>query len=238
MITQRLGYGQSLSEKSSVIFGKVSGGWSPTDVCARYHHKKRTQQVNMIVKIPARDEAFAPPLWRGPMSGMSRFQFSLANAFRWALVVCLVVGAWAGYSRFARRFAPKQQRDDSAVIELPERLLVLNPREVIREALSGPTAITFLSWNGEWIGTDVDTEINLMADGTVRLTEYGIGMDSYDGTYSINENSELLLSLAGYEGNWPAMRVYRDQSVLLLAPADTSNATRIGSRWPFRQIVD
>ncbi len=165
---------------------------------------------------------------------MNRFRFSLANVFLWTLVICVAIGAWVGYSRFVS----EKQRDDSEVSELPECLLVLNPREAIREALSGPTTITFLSWNGEWRGTDVDTEIKLMADGTVRLTEYGYSMHSFDGTYSINQNSELSLSLDGYNDDWPAMRVYRDKSMLLLAPADMSSVTRVGSRWPFRQIVD
>jgi len=62
-------------------------------------------------------------------------------------------------------------------------------------------------------------------------------------TYSINNDSELMLSLKGYSANWPTMRVYQDHSMLLLAPADgiiggAKMPHGAGSFWPFRQIAE
>ena len=164
------------------------------------------------------------------------------------LVAMLVVGAiYGGWWLVAR---PPSRTAAPEVVDLSENFKVRNLREVLKAALSGSSAITFLSSNGRWIGTDCDTEIKLMADGTAHLTEYGYGVDSYDGTYSINKDSELTLSFKGYAAGWPAMRVYRDDSMLLLAPAHGSPRFIHGQRaaaylppgagsfWPFRQIVD
>jgi hypothetical protein len=168
---------------------------------------------------------------------MPRPRFSLKTLL-WLMAV---VGLFCGSLWLAVQINHKSpsKPSDSADMDLPAHLLVRNPGEAIQESFARSNAIRFLSWNGRWIGTDLDTEIKLMSDGTVELTEYGVGVDTYAGTYSINENSELSLSLVGYATGWPTMRVYRDHSALLLAPADASGrVTRIGSRWPFRQVVD
>lgn len=119
----------------------------------------------------------------------------------------------------------------------------------MEEMFSRSKVVRFLSWKGKWIGTYCDAEIELSADGTTRLTEYGYGVDSYDGSYSIDDDdSELTLSLKGYSAGWPTMRVYRNNSLLLLASADRSVGFVCGQRsggylpagagslWPFRQI--
>lgn len=153
------------------------------------------------------------------------------------LMAMLVVGAAFGWPAWlVPRLNDKPTTVAQEVVEIPEDLLVRNLRETFRERFAGSNTITFLSWNGQWIGTDIDTEIRLMADGTVQLTEYGDAVDTYDGTYSIVNDFELMLSLKGYGAAWPTMRVHRDRSALLLARADGSiHATRNGSHWPFRQ---
>lgn len=125
-------------------------------------------------------------------------------------------------------------------------------QDALDTAFTESEAIRFLSWNGVWIGTDCDTEIELRGDGSVVLTEYGYGVDQYDGTYTVTANSdgesEISLTLKEYQGSWPSMAVYTDQSELLLIPtegeagfvfgnrAGATVPSDAGSYWPFRQI--
>jgi hypothetical protein len=41
-------------------------------------------------------------------------------------------------------------------------------------------------------------------------------MESFAGTYSIDETGEIRLSLPKYEREWPAMELYRDKGDLIL----------------------
>src|SRR5205814_722377 len=102
--------------------------------------------------------------------------------------------------------------------------------------------------NGRWIGTDCDADIELRPGKAAVLVEYGVGVESYNGTYSITDAGELTLSLRGYGDPWPAMQVYRDKADLLLVPTDASTGFIFGHRggatilggqgsfWPFRQV--
>ena len=53
----------------------------------------------------------------------------------------------------------------------------------------GNTNQRFRSWNGEWQGTDIDTELEFRPDGTVTITHYGNGVDSTVGTYETEGES-------------------------------------------------
>jgi hypothetical protein len=37
--------------------------------------------------------------------------------------------------------------------------------------------ISFLSWNGQWQGTDIDTKLSFFPNGRVQITHYGSGVD-------------------------------------------------------------
>lgn len=127
--------------------------------------------------------------------------------------------------------------------------------DVIEDTRSESDYVFFRSWNGRWIGTDCDTEIELHPNGIAVLIEYGYAVNKYDGTYSVNElsnndnnESELCLTFPEYEGEWPPMAVYREGSDLLLIPTDSSLGFAFGNRsgatipggsgsfWPFRQV--
>lgn len=161
------------------------------------------------------------------------FQLSLRALLVMALMVCV----WLAV-QFSRKPAPQSKNVDAKRI--------LNVREVLDESFSDSNVIRFLSWNGQWIGTDCDTEIQLAADGTAVLIEYQDAIDRYDGTYSISEDAELTLSLVGYRAEWPTMRVYRDNSVLLLIPAPASPGNGVewhgpavvSGFWPFCQLPE
>lgn len=142
------------------------------------------------------------------------FQFSL----RALLVAVLLVCVW---------LASQSEPALSPIVVGSQR--VRNVREVLEDEFSDSNVIRFLSWNGQWIGTDCDTEIQLAADATVLLTEYRDAIDRYNGTYAISESGELTLSLKGYPAGWPTMRVYRDGTMLLLVP--TAGSTGVGLGW-------
>lgn len=130
---------------------------------------------------------------------------------------------------------------------------VSNVQNTLDAAFTDSQQILLQSWNGRWIGTDCDTNIELHADGNVVLTEYGYAISEYNGTYSITTAadgtaSELTISLKDYPGTWPVMAVYTDLSELLLMPTEGSAEFLFGNRggatvpggagsfWPFRQI--
>jgi hypothetical protein len=126
-----------------------------------------------------------------------------------------------------------------------ERLF--NVKEVVDKAISTSKSLVFLSWNGKWIGTDCDTEIEFFPDHSVVLTEFGVGVEKFKGSYSISSESVITLSLSGYRAKWPGTRVWKDGKDLLLAPSDGSNNFIFGERggatlmgdgtfWPFRQV--
>ena len=123
----------------------------------------------------------------------------------------------------------------------------LNVKDALDTAFSAVDSVKFRSWNGEFIGMDCDTEIELKADGTAVLTEYGLTIQTYEGTYSIADRTKLSLVLRNYEG-WPTMYVISTDSTLLLVSADNSDQFVFGNRaaatvpgdagtfWPFRQL--
>lgn len=131
----------------------------------------------------------------------------------------------------------------------PNAQRVHNLQEVLDGKLATSKSILFRSWNGVWIGTDCDTEIKLLPGGAAILTEFGDGVDAYNGTCSVGPASQLTLTLKNYVGTWPAMLVYQDGADLLLMPAggptgfvfgNRGGATvrgNAGSFWPFRQVA-
>src|SRR5262249_2115648 len=70
--------------------------------------------------------------------------------------------------------------------------------------------ITFLSWNGKWIGTDCDTDVTFLADGSVEMTGYGNAVRRFKGTYHLDSGGVVSLELSGLKEGWPAMVLDKD----------------------------
>jgi hypothetical protein len=93
-------------------------------------------------------------------------------------------------------------------------------------------SLTFLSWNGEWIGTDVDTDITFLPGREAHMFRHGFTMIGYRGTYAIDAEGRIELNLRQFEHDWPPMSLLEDDKSLLLVPEDGD--TRAG--WSFRPI--
>jgi|GEM_PF-5524248 len=95
-------------------------------------------------------------------------------------------------------------------------------------------AATFLSHNGEWIGTDVDSEYTFFNDSQVHLTNYGFGISHQDGSYSFEDGGIQLIfpSDDQIQSTWKILFELKRKGneLVLVAP---KNAI-MGS--PFRQV--
>lgn len=118
---------------------------------------------------------------------------------------------------------------------------VVNVLATLDAAFMNSDRLVFLSWNGHYHGTDMDADIELRANGVVVVTEAGYALAVFDGSYSIttaNDGmpSQLVISLNDYDGAWPEMALYTDQSSLLLLPVEDSTGITFPEFWRFRQI--
>ena len=91
---------------------------------------------------------------------------------------------------------------------------------------------TFLSHDGRWYGTDIDTQISLTKDGQTEVTAFRDAVDTYKGTYSIDAAGAIHVSLRHYPAKWPTMHLYTDRRGAILLPAEQSATA---SYWAFRQ---
>jgi hypothetical protein len=53
---------------------------------------------------------------------------------------------------------------------------------------------TFRSWNGEWKGTDIDSDYTLLPDGRFVLVHYGRVVTTRGGFYAIDDSGRLTLT--------------------------------------------
>ena len=94
---------------------------------------------------------------------------------------------------------------------------------------------------------DSDAEITLTKDGRAKVTEFGIGPQTYKGKYSVDASGAIHVTLRRYRAKWPSMYLYTDGRGAILHPIDEDPSFRMGGRagafetpemapyWPFRQ---
>jgi hypothetical protein len=118
------------------------------------------------------------------------------------------------------------------------------------DVLEGATAITameeliarrgkvrFLSFGGRWIGMDGDSEIVIFAGRKVEMTEFGVGVQTYQGTYTIADGT-LVAHFPTYPGQWPKMVIARDPTSFLLDSAAHHRGIPMGGRGGFTVTPD
>jgi hypothetical protein len=95
-------------------------------------------------------------------------------------------------------------------------------------------SLTFRSWDGQWIGTDVDTDVTFLPAGDVYVVRYGDAVSAHRGTYDMRSDGTVTLKLPPPASAWPALSLRRDARSLLLTPKQGQEEA--GS-WPFRPVT-
>jgi WD40 repeat protein len=110
-------------------------------------------------------------------------------------------------------------------------------------------SVTFRSWDGKALRMDSDTELTFYPDHTVHMFEWGFGLGSFKGSYSVGADGFVVARFAEFGEEWPVMVVYRDGDLLKLRPRDRDQDFVMGSRggatlpagkgsyWPFRMLT-
>jgi hypothetical protein len=108
---------------------------------------------------------------------------------------------------------------------------------------------TFRSFEGEWIGADGDTDLTFFPKGEVHMFEYGVGLSSSRGAYTIEPSGRVTLQFPTFGNSWPAMLLQKDARSLLLVPVVDDPDVVFGNRggvttapgprgyWPFRPLA-
>jgi hypothetical protein len=87
---------------------------------------------------------------------------------------------------------------------------------------------------------DGDAFLRFQPGNKVTLTEIGIAVNSYPGTYSISSEGVISLKLKGYTKNWPSMVIFevgKDQYLLPKSPVLKGSPLDRGETfpvWPFK----
>lgn len=158
----------------------------------------------------------------------------LAGAFLFALGAC---DSGSKEERWSKEGPPVEQ-----VRQGPEFV------KRFEDQLRRDDSIIFRSWNGKWIGTDCDTELQVLPGSKVKMIDYGVGVEAYRGSFRLDERGGVTLMLEGYGRAWPGMVLGGDSKSLVLSPVDSSQGFQMGNRggatvsgrdgsyWPFRSI--
>ncbi len=105
---------------------------------------------------------------------------------------------------------------------------------------------TFISRNGRMYGMDSDTQITLISNSKVEVTEFGVGIMSYKGEYTTDDTGLIRVTLNGYGSKWPEMYLFRSTDSAILLRRDQKPGFNLGDRgagtetpdmnpyWPFR----
>lgn len=127
--------------------------------------------------------------------------------------------------------------------------------KAFREAVfSKRSAVTIVSHNGVYEGTDDDLEMVLRSDGSVRITEFGFGVTSTNGKYVVNDDGTITIKPNG-DPEWEPLRWSLEDELLVIRPPTKevffAYARRSGvpevhltdeaytetyERWPLREI--
>ncbi|BCX48533.1 hypothetical protein HAHE_26010 [Haloferula helveola] len=123
--------------------------------------------------------------------------------------------------------------------------IYIAPADSIAELLEANDLFTFVSRQGQLAGMDSDTAIIFRSDGTVTLSEMGMGSNDYSGKVVIQPDGIIDLHLPRYPGKWPSMRFERVGDSCFLHRVDGKTGFVFGGRsgavtsgdmnpfWPF-----
>jgi hypothetical protein len=104
----------------------------------------------------------------------------------------------------------------------------------LREVLERDGSVIFRSFDGRWIGTDGDTDLQLSRGGKGNLIHFSVGIVKSPAAYVISDDGRLTVSLEDGK-SWPAMELTWDRRSLVLKAVDPPGA-RPAEYWAFREI--
>jgi hypothetical protein len=88
----------------------------------------------------------------------------------------------------------------------------------------------FGSRNGHYYGMDSDATIVLMKDKQVVVEEDGVAVQTYKGTFTVDDSGAIHVELKDYRAKWPDMYLYQDKKGTFLFPTDKNPGFRLGDR--------
>lgn len=130
-------------------------------------------------------------------------------------------------------------------------LVFLSKAEVSKliadRSAAGKTCV-FGSRDGKSYGMDSDSEVSLQPEGKAILGEAGYTYQGYRGSYELGEDGTITITLKGYRGKWPEMKMTKAGDTVRLYSKDGDNGFVFGGRggaveteemkpfWPFRLV--
>ena len=123
----------------------------------------------------------------------------------------------------------------------------LSANEVFFQRLKQAPGVDFLSHNGTWVGNDSDYRVRLLRDSRVEVTQYGIGIDHFGGTYRVNHDGRIFLRFDDPKRQWAPLVLREKKGILMLYREDGRSAHpdvmgpgipknhEIPGYWPFRE---
>ena len=93
---------------------------------------------------------------------------------------------------------------------------------------------SFLSYNDQWHGTDIDTSIRFLPENNILLQQFQDRIVEYEGTYTIEDDGRLALSIPKLDNRWPTMMLRKDAKSLLLKPIEQDDLPQ--PSWPYRSV--
>lgn len=110
---------------------------------------------------------------------------------------------------------------------------------------AGKTCV-FGSRDGKSYGMDSDSKISLQSEGKAIVGEAGYSYQGYLGSYELEGDGTIVITLKGYRGKWPEMKMAKAGDTVRLFAKDGDNGFVFGGRggaveteemkpfWPFR----
>jgi hypothetical protein len=151
--------------------------------------------------------------------------------------------AWFCLLPFFAQAEPEQAKADA-----PKFLSGAQVKTFVSDRLTAGKTAVFRSRDGKFYGMDSDSVVSLEKDNTAVVGECGYAYQGYRGTYAVAADGVISISLKGYRGNWPDMKIAKEGDLIRLFSADGNGNFVFGGRaggvetedmkpfWPFRLV--
>jgi hypothetical protein len=79
--------------------------------------------------------------------------------------------------------------------------------------------VLFRSYNGRWIGTDMDVDLQFLPDRRFKCVRYEVAVSTFRGAWRTGPSGEIHLDGDGERPHWPALELLWDSRSLVLRDA-------------------